>query len=137
VEAAGSMGVTFHRAFDRASDPMRALEDIIGTGCERILTSGQYPTALEGASLIRELVGLAGDRIVIMPGGGVRAESILDLAAETGAREFHTAARITIPSMMQFINPSMREQLTSVAVHSDEIRQMRALLDVGKQQEII
>ena len=130
VEAAGSMGVTFHRAFDRASDPMRALEDIIGIGCERILTSGQYPAALEGASLIRELVGLAGDRIVIMPGGGVRAESIVDLVKKTGASEFHTAARVTIPSMMQFINPSMREQLTSVAVHSDEIRQMRALLDL-------
>ena len=137
VEAAGSMGVTFHRAFDRASDPLRALEDIVGIGCERILTSGQHPTAREGALLIRELVGLAGDRIIIMPGGGVRAENIVDLAAETGAREFHTAARVTIPSMMQYINPSMREQLTSVAVHTDEIRQMRALLDTGRQRETI
>jgi copper homeostasis protein len=129
VEAAGSMGVTFHRAFDRVSDPLRALEDIIETGCERILTSGRRPTAKEGVPLIRELAGMAGNRIVIMPGGDVRAEGIVDLAAETGAREFHTAARVTIPSMMQFINPSMREQLTSVAVHSDEIRQMRTLLD--------
>jgi copper homeostasis protein len=129
VEAAGSMGVTFHRAFDRASDPFRALEDIIDIGCERILTSGGHSTAREGASLIRELTALAGDRIVLMPGGGVRAESIADLAKETGAIEFHTAARVTIPSMMQFVNPSMGEQLTSVAVHSDEIRQMRALLD--------
>jgi copper homeostasis protein len=136
VEAAGSMGVTFHRAFDRVSDPLRALEDVIGIGCERILTSGRYPTAVEGASLIRELADRAGDRIVIMPGGGVRAEGIVSLARETGAREFHTAARVTLPSMMQFINPAMKEQLTSVAVHSDEIRQMRTQLDLIEQSQV-
>jgi len=129
VSEAKGMGVTFHRAFDRASDPLVALEDIIEIGCERILTSGQHPTAREGVSLIRELTGLAGDRIAIMPGGGVRAEGIVGLAEATGAREFHTAARVTIPSMMQYVNPAMDEQLTSVAVHSDEIRQMRTLLD--------
>lgn len=129
VEAAGTMGVTFHRAFDRASDPRQALEDIIDIGCERILTSGQHPTAMEGAPLIQALVTQAGERIRIMPGGGVRAENIVALQEKTGAGEFHTAARIRLPSMMQFINPAMKEQLTSTAVHSDEIRQMRTLLD--------
>jgi len=129
VEAAAPMGVTFHRAFDRAKNPQQALEDIIDIGCERILTSGQYPTASEGAGLIHQLIEQAGKRIIIMPGGGIRAEGIVALAKETGAREFHTAARVRIPSMMQFVNPHMNEQLSSVAVHSDQVRQMRTLLD--------
>ena len=51
VQLAYPLGVTFHRAFDRAADPQQALEDIIEIGCERILTSGQQPTAMEGAEL--------------------------------------------------------------------------------------
>ncbi|TDW97529.1 copper homeostasis protein CutC [Dinghuibacter silviterrae] len=129
VEAAGPMGVTFHRAFDRVADPLDALEDIIAIGCERILTSGLRPTAPEGAALIHTLVTKAGDRIKIMPGSGVRAENLVALQATTGAREFHTSARVPMPSLMQYVNPQMQEQLTLVAVHSEEVRQMRTLLD--------
>ncbi|MEJ7671267.1 MAG: copper homeostasis protein CutC [Chitinophagaceae bacterium] len=67
------LGVTFHRAFDRTVDPFQALEDIIDIGCERILTSGQMPTAFEGAELIKQLIDKADDRIIIMPGSGVRS----------------------------------------------------------------
>ena len=67
MEAAGDTPVTFHRAFDHSADPMKALEDIIELGCTRILTSGCRPTALEGASLLRQLVEKAGDRIIICP----------------------------------------------------------------------
>ena len=137
VEAAGPMGVTYHRAFDRVADPMEALEDIIGIGCERILTSGARPTAPEGASLLKALVARAGDRIRIMPGSGVRAENLVALQAETKAREFHTSARVSVPSLMQYVNPAMQEQLTSVAVHSDEVRQMRILLDNVYNSETI
>lgn len=129
VEAAGPLGVTFHRAFDRAADPLEALEDVIGLGCERLLTSGLKPTAMEGASLLKTLVSRAGDRLRVMPGGGVRAENVVALQTGTGAREFHTAARVPVPSLMQYVNPSMQEHLTAVAVHSGEVRQMRTLLD--------
>ena len=47
MKAAGDTPVTFHRAFDHCNDPFRALEDIIGLGCARILTSGCRPTALK------------------------------------------------------------------------------------------
>src|SRR6187399_2897967 len=80
VELAYPLGVTFHRAFDRAINPFEALEDIISIGCERILTSGQRPTAPEGAALINELVRQSDDRIIIMPGAGIRADNILRLA---------------------------------------------------------
>jgi copper homeostasis protein len=129
IAEASNMGVTFHRAFDRAANPFDALEDIIALGCERILTSGQLPTALQGAALLRDLVAKAGDRLKIMPGGGIRSSNIVALAKETGAKEFHTAARIILPSMMQFINRGMQEQLNSVAVNADEVRQMRQLLE--------
>ena len=129
VKAAGPMGVTFHRAFDRAVDPLKALEDIIDIGCERILTSGGRPTAAEGAPLLKQLVDAAADRIHLMVGGGVRAENIVALQRKTGAMEFHSAALAIIPSRMQFVSPAMQEHLTSVAVNSGEVRQMRLLLD--------
>lgn len=129
VAEASNMGVTFHRAFDRAADPFEALKDIIDLGCERILTSGQFPTAMEGASLLKKLVAKAAGRLSIMPGGGVRSANIVALAKETGAKEFHTAARVILPSMMQFVNKDMQEQLSNVAVNADEVRQMRQLLE--------
>ncbi len=74
VQLAAPLQVTFHRAFDVARDPFRALEDVIATGCNRLLTSGQAPTALEGATLIAELDRVAAGRLIVMPGAGVRGE---------------------------------------------------------------
>jgi copper homeostasis protein len=107
VEAAYPMGVTFHRAFDWTNNPFDALEAIISIGCERILTSGQKPDALEGAGLIAELIGSADQRIIIMPGAGIRASNIADILTKTHADEFHTSARTNMHSGMQFIQPSM------------------------------
>jgi copper homeostasis protein len=128
VEAAYPMGVTFHRAFDRAADPFAALETIIGIGCERILTSGQRPVAMEGAELLHELVREADERIVIMPGSGVRSSNIAELAAKTGAVEFHTTARVRAASTMGFVNVAMQEDLSTVMPSEEEIRRMREII---------
>ena len=104
MEAAGDTPVTFHRAFDHSSDPMQALEDIISLGCARILTSGCRPTALEGADLLSQLVETAGDRIIIMPGCGVKENNIAEIARLSGAREFHFSARESVESGMIFRN---------------------------------
>jgi copper homeostasis protein len=37
-----------------------------------------------------------------MPGGGVSPENVARLAEVTGATEFHSSARIALPSPMQF-----------------------------------
>lgn len=124
IDIAYPMGVTFHRAFDRTADPFKALEDIISIGCERILTSGQKPSVNEGMQLLIDLVQQANERIIIMPGSGVRAENIVALANKTNALEFHTSARIHINSKMEFINKSMNEQLTTVAPDSNEIKRI-------------
>jgi copper homeostasis protein len=128
VELAYPLGVTFHRAFDRTADAYKAMEDIIGIGCERILTSGQKPNALDGAGLISELIKQADDRILIMPGSGVRPDNIIDLAQKTGATEFHTSARVNVDSRMSFTNPAMNETLQSVSVDEAAVKKMAELL---------
>ena len=107
MDAAGDTPVTFHRAFDHTNDPFKALEDIISLGCTRILTSGCRPTALEGAELLAGLVEKAGDRIIIMPGCGVREGNIAEIARLSGAREFHFSARESVESGMFFRNPDV------------------------------
>jgi copper homeostasis protein len=93
VELAKPMQVTFHRAFDYLADPFEALEQLIALGIQRILTSGQQATALEGIALIRQLVEKAKDRIIIMPGSGINSENIKNLAKLTHAKEFHLSAK--------------------------------------------
>ena len=107
MDEAGDTPVTFHRAFDHCSDPYQALEDIISCGCCRILTSGCRPTALEGAELLSDLVKRAGDRIIIMPGCGVKEGNIAEIARLSGAREFHFSARESVESGMIFRNPQV------------------------------
>lgn len=93
VDAARPLSVTFHRAFDCCRDPFEALEEIIGLGCERILTSGQKESAYDGRELLAALVERAAGRIIIMPGGGVRTHNIGEIEAVTKAAEFHSTSR--------------------------------------------
>ena len=129
VALAYPLGVTFHRAFERCSNPFEALEDIIEIGCERILTSGQQPTASEGASFINELIRQADERIIIMPGSGVRSNNIIDIAKQTGAVEFHSSASKLMASNMEYHNPNLKENLQLIGAAPDEIIQMRELLN--------
>lgn len=99
---AAPMSVTFHRAFDMCRDPFKALEDVIATGAVRILTSGHARSALDGAKVIRELILSAGNRIIIMPGGGIDEYNVALLANSTGAREYHLSGRRHSESMMTF-----------------------------------
>lgn len=124
VQIAYPMGVTFHRAFDRVADAEQALEDVIDIGCERILTSGLLPNALDGAATIALLVQQANGRIIIMPGSGIRSDNIAAIAQKTGASEFHSSARIFIKSKMEFYSVPMNEKLQAVAVDSAEIKNM-------------
>ena len=96
MEAAQGMSVTFHRAFDVCRNPQKALEDIISLGCDRILTSGQQPTAEQGIPLLKGLQKQAAGRIILLAGCGVNETNIAHIAAETGIREFHFSARETL-----------------------------------------
>jgi copper homeostasis protein len=124
VKIAYPLGVTFHRAFDRVKDAAQALEDVIEIGCERILTSGLVPNALDGAETLAALIKQADERIIIMPGSGVRADNIIELAKKTGAVEFHTSARMNIDSKMDYKNEAMKENLKSVSLDEEEVKRI-------------
>jgi len=124
VDLASPMEVTFHRAFDRCKDPFKALEDIIATGCKRILTSGQVPNAGDALPLLKKLVEQAGDRIIIMPGSGVRSHNIIEIIQATGAKEIHSSARKMQASQMLYSKDSMQENLQATGVATEEIKKM-------------
>jgi copper homeostasis protein len=92
IAAAGSLDVTFHRAFDLARDREAALETIIALGCRRILTSGGAPSAMQGADALAQYVRQAGGRIAIMAGAGVNVDNVRELIARTGVSECHASA---------------------------------------------
>ncbi|HXT34121.1 MAG TPA: copper homeostasis protein CutC [Chloroflexota bacterium] len=92
IEAARPMAVTFHRAFDMAADPFEALDTLIDLGVERVLTSGQEESVLEGLPLITSLNQRAGARIIVMPGGGITSRNVERIVRESGVREIHFAA---------------------------------------------
>lgn len=122
IELAYPLGVSFHRAFDRTRDAFEALETLIEIGCERILTSGLKPNVTEGAEMLAQLVKAADERIIIMPGSGVRSNNIAELAKQTGAAEFHTSARTIRASTMQYTNPEMKEELKTVIADEAELQ---------------
>ncbi len=84
-----SRQIVFHRAFDATNDPLESLEVLIELGVTRLLTSGQAPTALQGAETIRKLIDRAGGRIEILAGGGVRPDTAGEIVSLTGASQLH------------------------------------------------
>ncbi|UCC64396.1 MAG: copper homeostasis protein CutC [Anaerolineae bacterium] len=102
LQLARPLSVTFHRAFDMARDPYEAIKDLIGLGIDRILTSGQDLSALEGLDLIADLVRKAGDRIIVMPGGGITERNVKKIVVHSGAREVHVYAPMTVESRMKY-----------------------------------
>jgi copper homeostasis protein len=98
------LSVTFHRAFDVSRDPFEALDALIDLGVDRVLTSGQEASVLEGAPVIRQLIERAAGRIVVLPGGDITARNAARILAETGASELHFAATQIRPSAMAHRN---------------------------------
>jgi copper homeostasis protein len=101
------MSVTFHRAFDVCRNPQESLEQIINLGCDRILTSGQCPTAEEGIVLLKKLNEQAAGRIILLAGSGVNEKNIHKIATETGICEYHFSARENENSQMTYRNPAV------------------------------
>jgi copper homeostasis protein len=88
----GDRQAVFHRAFDVTPDPFRALDRLVELGITRFLTSGQEDTAPEGLPLIKRLIEYAGDRIQVLPGGGIKLNSLRQVVAATGCKQVHLTA---------------------------------------------
>ncbi len=104
VNVARPMSVTFHRAFDMTRDPIEAVNTLIELGVDRLLTSGQEADVYKGISTLKKIVEHAGNRIVIMPGGGVTETNIKEVVEETGVKEIHASARERERSKMKYTN---------------------------------
>jgi copper homeostasis protein len=105
VDAARPLPVTFHRAIDVSRDVEEALDALIDVGVDRVLTSGQAPTAPEGADLIGRLVRRAAGRIAILPGCGIDETNVAGLVAQTGVREVHVRGTVLTGTPMRHRNP--------------------------------
>ncbi len=134
INLAYPMSVTFHRAFDAVKTQAEALEDIISLGCERVLTSGGKPTAEEGASAIAALITQANERIIIMPGSGIRAANILNIAQQTGAIEFHSSAKIFLKTELLSDPTSTAGVSKNVGVDEAEVSDMIKILSAYNRQ---
>jgi copper homeostasis protein len=130
------LSVTFHRAFDVTRDPCQALRDIIETGCNRILTSGQANKAAEGAELIAELVKKAGKRITILVGSGVNEENIAELIRTTRAWEYHGSAQKRIASAMQYRHPQVSmggvPQIPEFEIAVTSAERVKRIVEIGQ-----
>lgn len=93
IKSAFPLPVTFHRAFDFCKRPTIEIEVIIDLGFTRILTSGQQKNAQLGVKLISKLMEQVGNRIIIMPGGGVTVDNLKFIMENTEAVEFHGSFR--------------------------------------------
>jgi copper homeostasis protein len=104
VQLARPMSVTVHRAFDVTRDPFEALETIVACGADRVLTSGQEATGIEGADLIAELVKQAANRVKLIGCGNLTERNIVKFVALTGVEEVHFTAFGSVGSEMRFRN---------------------------------
>ena len=96
VDLAAPMQVTFHRAFDLAAEPLRALEAVIAAGAQRILTSGAEISAIDGAPRVRALRDAAVNRIGMLLCGSIGPELVENAMRMSGAHEIHAALRGSI-----------------------------------------
>jgi copper homeostasis protein len=131
TEQARPLSVTFHRAFDMTNDPEKALTDLIALGIDRVLTSGHAPTAAEGIDLLTKLVKQAGDKLAVMPGGGIDETSLAKILKTTGASEIHVTGTREVDSGMTFRKPRLymgREpgasEFSTTVTDADRIRTM-------------
>lgn len=128
IKLAKPMPVAFHRAFDMSNNLEKALEDLIELGFVRVLTSGGSNSAFEGIEIIAKLVKRANGRIEIMPGAGINPLNIVAIATKTGAKNFHSSARIAIKSKMEFVNPQ-----TKMGSAEDEYQYQQTSAELVKQ----
>jgi copper homeostasis protein len=129
VEWAYPMGVTCNRAFDATPNMFQALEDLIQAGCERVLTSGQATAAPEAGLILGKLVQQAADRIIIMPGAGIKSSNIKQLMQESGALEYHGSARTLLPNPMSHSNPNVTDAGSVYVSDLEELKRIIHLLN--------
>lgn len=93
VAAAQGREVTFHRAIDISHDPIKALDQLIEAGVDRVLSSGHAPRAEQGAPVLAEMIRVAQGRLAVMACGGIRSYNATAMLDATGASDLHASPR--------------------------------------------
>ncbi|KAJ3391067.1 hypothetical protein HDU84_006582 [Entophlyctis sp. JEL0112] len=126
--------------FDMTRDPFQALEDIIGIGgIDRILTSGQDKSVLEGLETLQSIVERAKGRIIIMPGGGINVRNLERILKSVRVTEIHMSLMKTIESPMEFRRSEVcmgqpgRSEFVRYTVDTDKMKQIVAILNLKAQ----
>ncbi|WP_335966306.1 copper homeostasis protein CutC [Galbibacter sp. PAP.153] len=127
IELAKPLSFTFHRAFDWVPNPDETMKNLIGLGCDRLLTSGQQPKALDGLPLLTVLQNKYGKNIKIMPGSGVDEQNVLNFK-EKGFAEIHFSASVPVkvlkaPPPISFNNNAFDESFVKKS-DQNRIRQI-------------
>ena len=142
LEVAGGKQTVFHRAFDVVPDPARALDQLIDLGCTRVLTSGQQKTAVEGSELIARLIARAGERIEVLPGGGIRAHNVRQLVEATRCTQVHMRAYATQVDLSAVDSPVSFDSISDTASSADDgvdretVQRVRETIDgLGREAE--
>lgn len=131
VDLAYPMRVTCIRVFDLVPDMFKAIDELIDAGCERVLTSGQATHAADAAEKIARLVSAAGERIIIMPGSGIRADNIDYLVKTTKAKEYHTSARKYIASELLGNHSILNDFGSKVDCDEAQIREIKRIAETS------
>lgn len=99
VELIHSYGkeAVFHKASDEVPNLEEAIQILIECGIDRVLTGGKcvYPDLLSGCKKIGELQIKYGDKIQLLPGGGVRVNNIVDVINTCGSHQVHMTSKQT------------------------------------------
>ncbi len=132
IKIARPMSVTFHRAFDVCENPFKALETLINLGFDRLLTSGQKNKAEDGIELISELVKVANNRIIIMPGSGINESNFLKIKNASMATEYHVSCRSERNSKMVF-----RREEVKMGGQANYNEYKQKISDINKLRSII
>jgi copper homeostasis protein len=129
------LSVTFHRAFDFTPDADAALDTLIGLGIDRVLTSGQAPTAVEGTRTLARLVTRGAGRIRIMAGGGLTEENLAGVVASTGVPEVHVRATALLespasyrPRHLSLLKQPLPNEFDRAVTDPERIRRLSGIL---------
>ncbi len=124
VQLARPLEVTFHRAFDDTLDLEAALEDVIATGCDRVLTSGGYTDVVLGAEMLGRLVAQSAGRIDVAVGGGLRLANASELVRLTGATHFHGSLRTGKEKQAESVDGALVPEAEYRQLESAVVREM-------------
>jgi len=106
-----------HRVFDRVPDPMFSIHRLIELGYDRILTSGGQAVAEESIDTLRAWQQAAGDRLEILPAGGIHSGNAKQVLQGSGCRQLHGS----------FTKTSTGQ--SGLLPNSHEIQSVRRILD--------